>query len=503
LTAEERALADLAASVADGDQVEWSAASARVAERDRRLVRHLKLVESISQVYRTIPADDIQEVSPDEAAVERWGTLLLLERIGEGMSGEVHRAWDSRLHRDVAVKLLHPVWSGGHHRVLDEARRLARVRHEHVVQVYGAEEHDGRVGLWMELVRGESLDERVRARGPLKLPEAAQIGRQLCAALSAVHGVGLLHRDVKAQNVILEHTGRTVLMDFGTGEELRRSTGTNRMVGTPLYLAPEIFKGQAATAQSDIYSAGVLLFYLVTGELPVAAASMQDLGRAHAAGTRRRLSEMRPELGTFATVVDRALDPVPARRFSSAREMETALERAAATEHEIAAEREGLRGARGRWAFGAVALALIAVITALIVWTRAPANVAPAPITAIAVAPMTTINTGPAPPFFAEGLTDQLIATLGQIRSLRIKSLSPLRRGHSPDQAALASVEQVDAVLQTSLLVAGAGGSEPPRTRRLRPSVHPSDRRCRARSRVIRSSAARSSSCRCANRSRA
>ncbi len=94
-------------------------------------------------------------------------------------------------------------------------------------------------GLWTELVRGESLDEMVQARGPLGAREAALVGLDVCAALAAVHSAGLLHRDVKAQNVMREAGGRIVLMDFGTGEDL---AGTSRLVGTPLYLAPEIFR---------------------------------------------------------------------------------------------------------------------------------------------------------------------------------------------------------------------------------------------------------------------
>ena len=101
------------------------------------------------------------------AAGPHWGRLSLLDRIGKGTSCEVYRAWDTALHREVALKLLHDEGdhTQAHARLLDEARRLARVRHAHVVQVYGAEQHDNRVGLWMELVRGDSLEQTVQARG--------------------------------------------------------------------------------------------------------------------------------------------------------------------------------------------------------------------------------------------------------------------------------------------------------------------------------------------------
>ena len=215
MRADDRALANLASSVADGTPVDWNAAENQAGD-DRRLLRHLRLVESIAALHRSIPPENAEGATPAHAAPtgRPWGRLILVEPIGQGMSGEVFKAWDTELYREVAVKLLH----GDHEAdVLGEARRLARLRHEHVVQVYGAEKHAGRVGLWMEFVRGTSLEELIQARGPLGGREAAIIGLDVCAALAAVHGAGLLHRDVKAQNVMREEGGRIVLMDFGTG----------------------------------------------------------------------------------------------------------------------------------------------------------------------------------------------------------------------------------------------------------------------------------------------
>lgn len=469
MRADEHALAEIAASVADGDSVDWTAVEARVPAADRPLVRHLRLVESISTLYRTLHAEPDEDAAaprptPDGPA---WGPLVLRDRIGTGTSCEVYRAWDSSLHREVALKLLKDDGVGspdGHARVLDEARRLARVRHQHVVQVYGAEQHDGRVGLWMELVDGESLEQIVRTRGPYGAAEAAVIGQDLCAALAAVHGAGLLHRDIKAQNVLRESGGRTVLMDFGTGEELRRKAGTNRLVGTPLYLAPEIFRGHAASVQSDLYSLGVLLFYLVTGEFPITAGSMEGLARAHAESAGRRLRDMRPDLPTaFVAVVERALDANPERRFRTAGEMDLAL-RSWPGEPAAAPPDAATAGGSRRWPFVAAAALLLALTLSLIVWTR---QVAAPPssgeIKRIAVAPMTPIDPSAAPPFFAEGLTDQLISTLGQIQALRVKVSVPAggMSGSNPGQPAA----DVDAVLQTTLLGAGGIDGSPPRVR--------------------------------------
>ena len=452
MSAEDRALAALTSSVADGDPIDWERAQDALAPASRRLVPHLRLVESISQVYRTL---SLPEASPDQEAREgptQWGRLLLLERIGEGTSGEVYRAWDPHLQREVALKLLHQHSAGAAQRVLAEARRVARIRHEHVVHVYGAEEHEGRVGMWMEFVRGESLDERVRARGPFSAAESARIGAQVCAALSAVHAAGLLHRDVKAQNVIIEPSGRTVLMDFGTGELLRRSSGTNRMVGTPLYLAPEVFRNQAATVQSDIYGLGVLLFYLTTGEFPVSAASVRELGRAHETGVRRKLSELQPGAPvTLARAIERATETEPARRFGSAAEMERALRQAA----DVPSSRNASTGGLQRWPFVAAAIILLLATVALIVWTRTGQTAAPR-VNRIAVLPLVDRSGSPALPHLADALTDEIISTLGQLTTLEVTSGASTAqlKDSRETPAEIASKLGVDALVEGSVFAA-------------------------------------------------
>jgi eukaryotic-like serine/threonine-protein kinase len=329
----EALLTDLAESVADGTPGDWRAADAQQDVRLRRLAGHLRLVDRIATLHRSVPEDETVTVTatppdgphPDRPhpEAERWGRLVLRELVGTGTSGDVYRAWDPDLDLDVALKLLRGTGSpDAERRILEEARRLARVRHHHVVQVYGAEKHD-RVGLWMEFVRGRSLEHVVQERGPLGPNEAALVGIDVCDAVAAVHGARLLHRDIKAQNVLREDGGRIVLMDFGTGEDL---AGTSRIVGTPLYVAPEIFSGSRASVQSDVYSIGVLLYYLVTGAFPVTAASLQDLVRAHRRGDRRRLRDLRPDAPEgFVRALEAALECDPTRRFPSVQAFEVAL----------------------------------------------------------------------------------------------------------------------------------------------------------------------------------
>src|SRR6185437_5147759 len=164
-------------------------------------------------------------------------------------------------------------------RIAREGRLLARIRHPNVITVHGVEIHEGRVGLCMELVRGTTLEDVLRKRGSFSAREAALVGIDLCRALAAIHAAGLIHRDVKAQNVMREDGGRIVLMDLGTGREADDHAGRaiRELAGTPLYLAPEIFVGAAASALTDVYSLGVLLYRLVSGAFPVRAATVDEL----------------------------------------------------------------------------------------------------------------------------------------------------------------------------------------------------------------------------------
>ena len=478
MKADDRALADLAASVADGTPVDWQTVEARAPDSERRIVRHLRFVESIAALHRSIPAsdDEAPAAAPSVPQGRRWGRLVLLELIGQGSSCDVFRAWDSELHRDVALKLFHvdetgPNTGDAQALVMEEARRLARLRHEHVVQVYGAEEHDGRVGLWTELVRGESLEQLVVDRGQFGAREAAIVGLDVCAALAAVHGAGLLHRDVKAQNVMREAGGRVVLMDFGTGEAL---SGSSRLVGTPLYLAPEIFRGQKASVQSDLYSVGVMLFYLVTGKYPVVAATMEQLQQAHAGRRRQALRDLRPDVPeNFVRVVDQALDADPIRRYRSVGELEQglreSLERPAATPAlATAPATTPKRGLRLGMPFLAAAAALVLLVAALIVWMRSSAPVAAPPaVTRVAVLPFRDISSEPLAPYLADGLTDQLISTLGQIGSLQVPSLTSVVqfRDRPASMVEIGRQLRVDDIVEATLLVVRGKDGGPDRVR--------------------------------------
>ncbi|QYC40701.1 Serine/threonine-protein kinase PrkC [Nonomuraea coxensis DSM 45129] len=213
----------------------------------------------------------------DSAAVTVGGRYRLLKAIGKGGMGKVWQAHDEVLGRDVAVKevvpppdLTGPEREVFARRTFREARAAGRVAHPGVATVYDVLEEDGHPWIVMQLVRSRTLGEAIREDGPLEPYDTARIGVHLLQALRAAHAAGVLHRDVKPDNVLLAEDGRTVLTDFGiaTTEDDSTVTRTGVLIGTPAFIAPERAAGGRASAASDLWSLGVTLYQAVEGHSP-------------------------------------------------------------------------------------------------------------------------------------------------------------------------------------------------------------------------------------------
>jgi eukaryotic-like serine/threonine-protein kinase len=408
----------LAAAVADGSQVDWDAAeSGASTPEERNVISQLRKLASLR--------------SDHSSDVERWGPFEILQEIGHGSFGTVYLARDPRLGREVALKLLRvtPLDQRLGAQCIAEGRLLAQIRHPNVVTVFGADQHEDTVGVWMEFVHGRTLKAIVEEHGPLGADEAALIGRDICRALAAVHKADFLHRDVKAQNVMREAGGRTVLMDFGAGH---RATGTDSpasLIGTPVYLAPELFHGEPPTARSDVYSVGVLLYYLVSGTFPVAGRNVDEIRTAHAGGTATPLIDLRPDLPpAFLSVVDAASNTDAAKRPATAGAMATLLERClngeAPNRLEDAESPAPRPSYTSGWSAGRARLVgVVALVAALGIgaWAvrslNSPQTVAR---NSVAILPFDSLATDQAAEYMGEGFVQDLAMTLGSIRDLRI-----------------------------------------------------------------------------------
>jgi serine/threonine-protein kinase len=317
----------VAEAIADGTPVDWDRALAEAgtpAERDR-----LERIRQASAVWLTSPAlpEGPGDEHPGGASVP---VLELQQQIGRGGFGEVYRAWDHRLQRDVAIKLLRYGPDRTAHeqlqRVLREARALARIRHPNVLAVFSIETVGDRIGICTELVRGRTLAEIVQRDGPRSALDAAHLVAQLCRGLAAIHDAGLLHRDVKPQNVILADDGRVVLADLGGVRSAREFDAAGDLAGTPLWIAPELFAGGSASVQSDVYSTGVLLYFLTTRRLPYEVRTLSELTTWHESQQGPQPLGLTGAAGRrINAIVARAMAKRPEDRFASASEMERAL----------------------------------------------------------------------------------------------------------------------------------------------------------------------------------
>lgn len=368
MSADSDRLDDLAGSVSDGDTIDWAGVGEHAAESAGFAALHdVARIADFNRRLQRPPGEGPGEGGAPGRPAEprRWGDLLLLEPVGSGASGDVWRAWDLKLEREVALKFLQPregPGSGGRDEaLLAEGRALARVRHPGVVAVHGMDAHDGRPGLWMELLRGETLAAAIERRGALPPAEVARLGRELARALEAVHAAGLVHADVKPANVVLEPDGRVVLTDFGLGRLARTPERGMRLSGTPVFMAPERLAGGPATAASDLYALGVTLWWALAGRCPFAARTLADLleESRRGPGVARAPGWATAPRGLTAAI-DRAMAADPGRRFASAAALAGALDGVPAPPR-ADAER---RGARARGGRAAAAVAAVIVVAA-------------------------------------------------------------------------------------------------------------------------------------------
>lgn len=263
-------------------------------------------------------------MAPEVAALQAVlaGRYVVERELGRGGMGVVFLARDTALERPVAIKLLPPglaldaeVREG----FLREARTAAGLSHPNVVSIHLVEARGDVVFFVMTYIDGETLAQRVRRGGPLPLGEALRLLQEVAWALGYAHGRGVVHRDVKPENILLERaTGRAMVSDFGIAQ---RSDGLGRrgeVIGTAHFMSPEQAQGEPVDARSDLYSLGVSAFFALTGRLPFDAPSMTALLGQQLTQPAPPLAGLRPALPSrLSAAVDRCLAPLPADRFPS------------------------------------------------------------------------------------------------------------------------------------------------------------------------------------------
>jgi serine/threonine-protein kinase len=353
----------------------------------------------------------------------------ILEKVGAGGMGEVYRARDEHLGRDVAIKVLSSGILADEHarkRFRKEAHALSQLNHPNIATIHDFDTKDGVDFLVMEFVEGTTLAERVKT-GPLPEKEISELGVQIAGALEEAHEQGIIHRDLKSGNIAITPRGRVKVLDFGlarmlqpVSEEATTEVLTRELavVGTLPYMSPEQLRGERADHRSDIYSFGVVLYEMATGRRPFE----EKLSTALTGAILQRLPEPpsqhnRKVSPALEGIVLKPLDKDPERRYQSAREMRVDLERLI-TPVALVAPKRGTARMRWLWATGGVA-----VVAALAVFAFLVLGGSDVPeIDSIAVLPLENLSGDPEQEYFADGMTDELIAQLAQVSSLKVIS---------------------------------------------------------------------------------
>ena len=331
----------------------------------------------------------------------------LLSRLGSGGMGEVYLAHDDKLDRPVALKLL----SASHtlddpallQRFHQEARAVSSLNHPHILVVHDVGDADGRPFIVMEYVEGRTLRDRLRG-GPLGVIEAVDIATQVASALSAAHGRGIVHRDVKPENVMIRPDGYVKVLDFGLAKPVAAATGAASaltqpgiVMGTPQYMSPEQARGQAIDARSDVWSLGAVLHEMVAGAPPFGGGPLADV---FAAIVSRDPAPLHGVPAAVASCIARALAKDAARRYPTAREMHAAL--VALKANDAASVTTGKRASRA--------------------------------IDSIAVLPLANDSGDATLEYLADGITESVINALSQLPKVKVLARSTVFRYKGSDR---------------------------------------------------------------------
>src|SRR6185436_18655665 len=261
------------------------------------------------------------------------GDIAVERELGRGGMGVVYLARDVMLDRAVAMKVLPPHLAAQddmRERFLREARTAARLAHPNVVPVYRADEIDGAAFFTMAFIEGEALADRIRERGPLVPAEGVRIFREVAWALAYAHARGVVHRDVKPENILLDrHTGRALVSDFGIARQAdaARITQAGLVLGTFHYMSPEQVSGAELDGRSDVYSLGVAMYHALSGRVPFDGLTAPAVLMAHATRQAPPLASIAPGIpAALAVIVDRCMEKRREDRFPNAEAVADALE---------------------------------------------------------------------------------------------------------------------------------------------------------------------------------
>ncbi|HEY3135309.1 MAG TPA: protein kinase [Blastocatellia bacterium] len=454
----------------------------------RREVEALLAYDERAEKFIESPAfEEAPELIVDSGTLmlEKVGPFKIVRRLGSGGMGQVYLAQDSRLGRNVALKLLDQSLigdSGSRTRFLREARMASALDHPNICTIHEIGEASGLLFIAMQYLEGETLKEVLGGR-PLALDNLLSISVQVANALAAAHAHGIIHRDIKSSNIIVTPHGQAKMLDFGLAKPLEKEDGETELtragavMGTPTYMSPEQARGERADHRSDIFSFGVVMYEMATGRTPFKAKSRAETMNAVINQPHASVAELNKDLPSeLCAVIDRALAKRPENRYQSVDDIKSDLCRVAQAAglpgyHSSAplmvphvplpqfgrlARKSGpITRRRQMTAVGLVALMLAAI--AYVKFFRGSSSLSTGDIKSLAVLPLENLSGDPSQEYFADGMTDALIGDLAKIRGLQVISRTSAMhyKGSNKPLKEIASELKVDAVVEGTVQRSG------------------------------------------------
>jgi len=398
---------------------------------------HLPSVEEISVSHTETLETPTKELTRGTIFASRYE---IIEELGKGGMGKVYRVEDKKIKGEIALKLIKPEIAADKkiiERFSNELKMARMIAHRNVCRMFDIGEEKGAHFITMEYVSGEDLKSMIRMSGQLSVGTAVSITKQVCDGLAEAHRLGVVHRDLKPQNIMIDKEGNALIMDFGIARSLKAKgiTGPGVMIGTPEYMSPEQVEGKETDQRSDIYSLGVILYEMVIGRVPFEGDTPFTIGVKHKSETPKDPKELNAQVPSdLSRVIMRCMEKDKEKRYQSAGEVRSELERIEkgipTTEREIP-KRKPITSREITVTFGmkklfVPALVVVAlIIAAVVIWQILPKKEAiliPSDKPSLAIMYFENNTGDESLDHYRKAISDLLITDLAQSRYLRVLS---------------------------------------------------------------------------------